>query len=105
MQRSLRQLLLALATGLSLTACGKHDVNATAYPLTIVVNGNGTASPAAGTHFYVAGTSVIVTATAASGATFTGWSGAATGTANPVTITMSAALTLTASFGATTGWW
>jgi uncharacterized repeat protein (TIGR02543 family) len=39
-----------------------------------------------------------VTATPASGATFTGWSGAATGTANPVTITMDANKTLTASF-------
>jgi non-reducing end alpha-L-arabinofuranosidase len=46
-----------------------------------------------------------VTATPGSGATFTGWSGAAAGTANPVVITMDANKSLTASFtgGVTTG--
>jgi endoglucanase len=68
------------------------------YTLSIAVSGNGSTSPAAGTHTYASVTSVSVTATPASGATFTGWSGAATGTANPVAVTMDANKTLTANF-------
>ncbi len=66
--------------------------------LTIAVSGNGTTSPAPGTYVYDAGSSVTVTALPSSGATFTGWSGAAGGTANPVSITLSSSQTLTASF-------
>jgi uncharacterized repeat protein (TIGR02543 family) len=73
------------------------------FTLGITVSGDGTTSPAAGTHTYAAGTSVPVTATPASGATFTGWSGAATGSANPVTIAMDASKTLTASFSSAGG--
>ncbi|MGD8837763.1 MAG: X2-like carbohydrate binding domain-containing protein [Desulfobacteraceae bacterium] len=68
------------------------------HTLTIEVSGNGTTDPEAGTHTYAAGTRVSVTATPASGATFTGWGGAATGTANPVMVTMDADKTLAASF-------
>jgi uncharacterized repeat protein (TIGR02543 family) len=68
------------------------------YSVTIATNGSGTTSPAPGTYTVAAGTTGAVTATPASGSTFTGWSGAATGTANPVTITVNADTTLTASF-------
>ena len=79
------------------------DSEVTNHTLTVATSGSGTTSPAAGTHTYASGTSVTVTATPASGATFTGWSGAATGSANPVTIAMDASKTLTASFSSAGG--
>jgi uncharacterized repeat protein (TIGR02543 family) len=72
--------------------------SAQSYSLDIAVSGNGTTSPAAGTHSYAAGASVQVTAAPASGAAFTGWSGAASGTSNPVTIAMNGNKSLTANF-------
>jgi endoglucanase len=74
------------------------DSQSATYTLTIAVSGNGTTTPAAGTHAYAAGSSLSVTATPASGATFTGWSGAATGAANPLAITMDGNTSLTANF-------
>jgi cellulase/cellobiase CelA1/uncharacterized protein YjdB/aryl-phospho-beta-D-glucosidase BglC (GH1 family) len=68
------------------------------YTLTIKASGNGSTHPAIGSHTYAAGSSVSVSATPSSGATFTGWSGAATGTANPITVTMDADKILTANF-------
>ena len=68
------------------------------YTLTISTSGNGTTTPAAGTYTYNSNTVVSVTANPGSGATFSGWSGAATGTANPVSITMNANKSLTATF-------
>jgi uncharacterized repeat protein (TIGR02543 family) len=74
------------------------------YTLTLGVNGNGSTDPVAGVHTYTAGSTVSVTATPLSGATFTGWSGAAGGTANPVTVEMDENKTLTANFsGGDTG--
>lgn len=49
---------------------------------------------------YAAGTVVALTAMPATGYTFTGWSGALTGTKNPATVTMGAAKKVTASFAA-----
>ena len=60
---------------------GSSGGGVTSYTLTVAASGNGTTSPAAGAHTYASGTSVEVSATPASGATFTGWSGAASGTA------------------------
>jgi endo-1,4-beta-xylanase len=51
---------------------------------------------------YASDTSVILTATAAGGSTFSGWSGACSGTA-ACTVTMSAARTVTATFDASGG--
>ena len=68
------------------------------YTLTIATSGSGTTSPAPGTYTVPAGTTGAVTATPASGTTFTGWSGAATGTTNPLTVTVNGDMTLTASF-------
>ncbi len=82
-------------SSLTVTGGGSSD---TRYSLTIALSGTGTTSPAAGTYSYAAGTAVRVTATPASGYTFAGWSGAATGTTNPVTVTMDGNKDLTASF-------
>jgi alpha-glucosidase len=72
--------------------------DATAYTLTITPSTSGSTHPAAGTYTYAAGTTTTVTATPASGYTFIGWSGAATGVTNPVTLTMDADKTVTANF-------
>ncbi|MGD9169545.1 MAG: cellulase family glycosylhydrolase [Candidatus Thiodiazotropha sp.] len=82
------------------TAVSDITVNETTvnYTLNIGVNGNGSTVPPVGTHTYAADTSISVTATPATGATFTGWSGASTGTSNPVTLTMDGNKSLTANF-------
>ncbi len=68
------------------------------YTLGIAVSGSGSTVPSIGSHSYAADATVSVTATPAAGATFTGWSGAATGSANPVTISMDGNKSLTANF-------
>jgi uncharacterized repeat protein (TIGR02543 family) len=55
--------------------------------------------PNCGTTSYSAGTSVNLTATANFGYTFVGWSGDASGSANPISITMDGDRTVTANFG------
>jgi uncharacterized protein (TIGR02145 family)/uncharacterized repeat protein (TIGR02543 family) len=75
--------------------------NPTTYTLTIAATSGGTVSPAAGTRTYPADTTVRVTATAASGYEFTGWTGTGAptpATTNPATVTMNADKTLTAIF-------
>ncbi|WP_242696350.1 InlB B-repeat-containing protein [Longitalea luteola] len=52
---------------------------------------------------YAAGTVVTLTATPASGYTFTGWSGGASGTSATTTVTMNAHTTVTANFTSSTG--
>jgi hypothetical protein len=59
---------------------------ATQYTMTTNVVGSGSVSPSSGT--YNAGASVTLTATAASGFQFSGWSGDLSGATNPATITM-----------------
>jgi len=70
------------------------------YSLEIHVNDvhGGTVHRSPSAPSYESGTSVSVTAVAEYGYEFTGWSGAATGTANPVTITMDENKDLTANF-------
>jgi len=70
------------------------------YTLTIAVSpiGGGTVSRNPSQDNYNAGTSVTVTATAESGYTFMGWSGASTGTTNSISISMNGNKKLTAIF-------
>ncbi|MGB9104931.1 MAG: hypothetical protein WCC59_09240, partial [Terriglobales bacterium] len=73
------------------------------YTLTTAVSpaGGGTTNPAVGPHTYASGTVVNVTATAATGYTFSSWSGACTGT-GACSVTMNAAQSVSAAFNLTT---
>ena len=87
-----------------------HTIQATfaAIPYTLTVSKNGTGSgtvTATGincgtdcSEAFIAGTSVSLTAAAAVSSTFTGWTGACSGTTNPCTVTMNAAAAVTAAF-------
>ena len=66
--------------------------------LTLTATGGGTTSPAPGTIGYPKGTSVTVTALPESHFRFSGWSGAATGTANPISLVMDADKSIAAAF-------
>lgn len=72
----------------------------TQYTLTATVSptGGGTVSPSPNKAKYNAGESVEVTAAAASGYVFAGWTGAMTGSANPATVKMDGNKALTAAF-------
>jgi len=71
------------------------------YTLTIsATNGSVAKNPDQGSYNY--GSAVILTATPATGYTFTGWSGDATGTTTPLTVTMNANKSITANFAANT---
>ena len=87
-----------------------HTIQATfaAIPYTLTVSKSGTGSgtvTATGincgtdcSEAYITGTSVSLTAAAAVSSTFTGWTGACSGTTNPCTVTMNAAAAVTAAF-------
>ncbi|WP_345127718.1 InlB B-repeat-containing protein, partial [Hymenobacter antarcticus] len=78
-------------------------VATTTYTLTVNTTGSGTVvrSPNAAT--YASGSTVSLTAAPAAGFTFAGWSGDATGAANPLSVSMSSNKTITATFTATGG--
>ena len=94
----------------SLTMNAAKNVTATftlkMYTLSVNKNGNGTVTSNTGgincgstcSGSFNAGASVQLTATPTAGFAFTGWSGDASGTANPVTVTMSSAKSVTANF-------
>lgn len=94
--------LVSASAGATLTspACGTNpNPNPTTYTLsTAAVPTAGGAVTGAGT--YDSGAVVTVTATPASGYTFTGWSGATSGTATSVSITMNGNKSVTANFQA-----
>jgi Leucine-rich repeat (LRR) protein len=73
------------------------------YTLTTSVSpsGGGSVSPSGGT--YPSGSQLTLTATAASGYTFSHWAGDATGSQNPITITMNDDHSITANFAAGDG--
>jgi len=84
---------------LSVTMNANKNITATftiIYTLTTTIVGSGTVSPSSGT--FNAGTTQTLTATPATGYTFTGWSGDATGTTNPLSVTMTANKNITATF-------
>lgn len=78
----------------------QYLLTATRAPL---AGGSITASPASGDGYYNSGTSIQLTATAASGYAFSGFSGGVTGTVNPRTFAMNGATTVTANFTCTYG--
>jgi PKD repeat protein/C1A family cysteine protease len=76
---------------------------ATSYTLTMAVSGNGTTTPAAGSHTYAPMANVPITATPDPGWYFVGWttpdmSELANASANSTTVTMDKGKTVTASF-------
>ncbi|PKV52897.1 putative secreted protein (Por secretion system target) [Aquimarina sp. MAR_2010_214] len=79
----------------SSNAANVKTTNVVQYTLTTNTTGQGTVS---GGGTYNSGTSVTVTATAASGWDFSGWSGALSGNTNPTSISMSSDKTVTATF-------
>lgn len=66
------------------------------YTLTVNTSGNGTVSPNGG--LYDSGETVTLTATPTNGATFSNWTGDASGSSNPISITMNSNKTVTAVF-------
>ena len=85
---------------------GNHTIaasfSAATYTLTVTETGTGTGSVAtnpSGTTF-TSGTSVTLTATASAGSTFTGWSGACSGTSQTCTVTINGNVSVGAAFAA-----
>jgi len=70
------------------------------YTLTVAATGTGSGvlTPTVGTHSYASGTTAWLTATANTGSSFGGWSGAVNGAASPISVTMDANKTVTATF-------
>jgi uncharacterized repeat protein (TIGR02543 family) len=73
---------------------------ASSYMLTVNTTGSGSVALNPPGGVYNAGTNVTLTATAASGYQFSGWSGDLTGSTNPATITMGTNKNVTANFTA-----
>jgi hypothetical protein len=71
---------------------------ASGFALTVHVVGSGSVSKSPDLAQYPAGSDVQLTATPAANWTFSGWSGDATGNANPLTVTMNTAKNVTATF-------
>jgi len=86
----------ARESGGTTTNPGTYTLSLTASP---AAGGSITASPSASS--YASGTVVTLTATPASGYTFTGWSGGASGTSASTTVTITANTSVTATFTAT----
>ncbi len=94
-------LLGALASCMEGISSGPADASGAggaSYTLTLQTTGNGSTNPATGVTSYPRGKVLEIAATPAAGATFTGWSGSATGNANPLALTMDGNKTLTANF-------
>jgi uncharacterized repeat protein (TIGR02543 family) len=85
-------LVLAVSCFVSLSA------HAAVFTLNINVSGSGTVSRNPTNSSYPEGSVVILTATPAANWTFAGWSGDASGSANPLNVTMNSNKTITATF-------
>lgn len=86
----------------SMTGNKNITANFTAIPAntyTLSVNAvNGSVTKVADQPTYTSGSTVVLTATAASGYSFSSWSGDAAGSVNPLTVTMNANKNITANF-------
>jgi hypothetical protein len=80
------------------SVCNGQKTLAVSKYLTVNIVGNGLVTPTVGTHDYISGTVVPITATANTGSIFAGWSGALSGSVNPTSITMTGNKTVTATF-------
>ena len=89
-------LTVSMTSDKSITAT--FVVSTTSYTLTTARTGSGTVTRSPNQTTYLSGTSVVLTATPAAGYQFSGWSGSATGTANPLTVVMTANKSITAAF-------
>ncbi len=89
--------------GLDALMAGAGVTPGTSYTLTTNTNGSGSISVSPNNDSYQSGTQVTLTATTTSDYVFTGWSGDASGSANPLTITMSSNKSVTANFIEKTG--
>ena len=86
----------------ALTANRNLVANFAAITYTLTANAtNGTAVASPNQSAYNSGSSVQLTATANTGYVFTGWSGDASGSANPLTVVMNSNKNITANFAAT----
>jgi uncharacterized repeat protein (TIGR02543 family) len=86
------------AFGVVTSAVATLTVN---FSLAVVINGNGTVARNPNLSSYPPGTTVILTASAAFGHGFIGWSGDANGTNNPAVLTMTTNKTVVARFAST----
>src|SRR5439155_1731165 len=90
------------ANPLSVTMDANKNITATfaidTYTLNLTTVGNGTASKNPDQPSYNFGTVVQLTATPNAGQSFVGWTGDASGTANPLSVTMDANKSITATF-------
>jgi C1A family cysteine protease len=81
-----------------INCCIKAFTGATVYTLTIQANTGGTTNPVPGTYAYLPGTDVPILALPDPHCVFLGWSGDASGTANPITIRLDGNKSVTANF-------
>ncbi|MFO1460484.1 MAG: hypothetical protein U1G08_13880 [Verrucomicrobiota bacterium] len=88
------------ATGGTATGGGGGGGGSTtgAFKLTLATSGKGTVTASPSAASYAPGTVVTLTATPAAGSPWVGWSGDATGTANPIKITINRDMKVTANF-------
>jgi uncharacterized repeat protein (TIGR02543 family) len=82
----------------STAVAGGGGTTGTTYKLSVSTSGKGTVTVSPSAASYAAGTVVKLTATPAAGSPWVGWSGDATGTANPTTITITKDMKVTANF-------
>jgi hypothetical protein len=73
-------------------------ITAKEYNLAVTTSGNGTVAKSPDQPKYLSGSSVQLTATPAVGWSFAGWSGDASGSANPLNVTMDGDKNITATF-------
>jgi len=92
---SLNPLSVTMNSNKNITA--NFALTSSGFTLNVVAN-NGTVLKNPNMVSYASGTSVVLTATANSGYTFTGWSGDASGSVSPLTVIMNSNKNITANF-------